>query len=64
MPQVGSFAITIDGSPHLTSFWVAQERDWYITARATYPAEPRHDPEFLAAMSFLYAQNAVRLGKP
>ena len=62
VPIARSFATEIDGRPMLTSVWIAQERGWFVTVRSTYPAEPRHDPEFMAAVMFLYAQIAVRQG--
>ena len=58
-PIKESFAITQDGRASITSAWIAQEGDWLILVRATYPAEPRHDPEFLAAMAMLWAQLSV-----
>jgi hypothetical protein len=54
-----SFAITQNNTASITSAWIAQEGDWLILVRATYPAEPRHDPEFAAALAMMYAQLSV-----
>ena len=55
-----SFAITQNASASITSAWIAQEGNWLILVRATYPAEPRHDPEFIAAVLMMVAQRTIQ----
>ncbi|MGE3741506.1 MAG: hypothetical protein AB7I59_18600 [Geminicoccaceae bacterium] len=59
-PAAGAFAVEIDGKPYISSVWIAEVRGWFVEVRATYPSEPRHDPEFLAALSMMWAQKSVR----
>lgn len=59
-PDAGAFAVEINGEPYITSVWIAKEGGWFVGVRATYPAEPRHDPEYLAALSMMWAQKSIR----
>jgi hypothetical protein len=58
-PMAGSFAVTFNGKPCITSVWLAKEGDWLIEERATYPAASRHDPELLASLQLVMAQKAI-----
>ena len=58
-PIKESFAIAQNGSASITSAWIAQEGNWLILVRATYPAEQRHDPEFIAAALMMIAQGTI-----
>jgi hypothetical protein len=58
-PIKESFAIAQNGSAFITSAWIAQEGNWLILVRATYPAEQRHDLEFIAAALMMIAQGTI-----
>ena len=58
-PHAVGFPVTIDGKRYMTSVWLAEENGWAIEVRATYPAEPRHDPESIAAGMTLLAQKTI-----
>jgi hypothetical protein len=58
-PIKAAFAIAQNGSASITSAWIAQEGDWLILVRATYPAEQRHDLEFGAAALMFVAQGTI-----
>jgi hypothetical protein len=58
-PVSGSLGVSQGGKDLITSVWMSQEHGWLVEVRATYPADSRHDPELLAAMSLVYAQKSV-----
>jgi hypothetical protein len=63
-PLAAAFTITKNGRPYVTSVWVSEERDWLIEVRATYPPEPRHDPELLASMYVIAVQKSIHDARP
>lgn len=58
-PHAASFSCMYNSRPSITSVWISQEKDWLIEVRSTYLAEPRHDPEFMAAMMSLFVQKTI-----
>jgi hypothetical protein len=58
-PMAGSFSVTVGGKPAISSVWLAEEGDWLIEERATYPAASRHDPELLAGIQLAMTQKAI-----
>ena len=59
-PIAESFVVAFQGRPAVTSVWIAQEGDWVIEERATYPADARHDPELFASLQIIQARRSIR----
>jgi hypothetical protein len=58
-PYAHGFTITRDGKLYITAVWLSLEHGWAVKVRATFPVADRHDPELLAAMSWLFAAKTI-----
>lgn len=59
-PLAQSLGFTRDGRAYVTSALVAREGRWFITLRATYPADMRKTIEILPAVITVSARQAIR----
>lgn len=59
-PRAYSFDVTLDGHPYVTTAWIAEEGDWFVTVRSTYPAEAKGQLEGLSAITIIPARLSIR----
>lgn len=59
-PRAFSFDVTLDGHPYVTTAWIAEEGDWFVTVRSTYPAEAKGQLEVLSAIAIIPARLSIR----
>ncbi|MFZ2870223.1 hypothetical protein [Zavarzinia sp.] len=59
-PRAFSFDVTLDGHPYVTTAWIAEEGDWFVTVRSTYPAEAKGQLEVLSAITIIPARLSIR----
>lgn len=63
-PVRAAFAISLNGTPYITSIWVGAERGWIVEARATFPSARRQDDEFLGSIYALQALHTIWRNAP
>ncbi|WP_133251607.1 hypothetical protein [Zavarzinia aquatilis] len=59
-PRAASFDVTLDGRPYVTTAWIAEEGDWFVTVRSTYPAEAGNLMEMQSAAAIMPASLSIR----